>query len=101
MTTFYKGPLVVFGGNYPNVGASIAAPSTYNGIENDNLGPSVFLRGTATLDPRFGPYGGANTNQIVLCWYGTDYLTVCNAVPATASTTNLAAAQVPGAGTAM
>lgn len=101
MTTFIPGPYVVFGGAFLPLGGSGGAPSTYNGIDNDNQGPSAFLRGVATLDVRFGPYGSTNADQIIPCWAGTDHIRALSFNPSTASATNLAAAQVPVSGVAM
>lgn len=86
----FNGPVVSFG----------AAP--YGTDSNPDRGPSCFDQGTALLDPRtiFTYLPGISDTRK---YYGhmTSGLLVINQVPSALSATNIAAAAVPVAGTAM
>lgn len=92
--TRYQGPLIVPGAG-PN-------PPNLSVVEyNDSPGPSAFAHGVGLVDNRFGPYNGADISTPLPIWYGTDNICVLNQAPSTLSAVNLAAAQVPVAGTAL
>lgn len=83
------GPLWIFGGR-TTLGAGA--------IGNPDAGPSAFFGGTGIVDPRVGynvgPLGG-------VMWYGGNDVIAVDQVPSAISTTAIAAAQVPVAGTPM
>lgn len=89
--TRYTGPLVV-----PGAGPSISGLST---DYNDSAGPSIFAHGVGIVDNRFGPYNAGDITNILPCWWGDSSICVIDQAPATLGTANLAAAQVPVAGT--
>lgn len=89
--TRYTGPLVV-----PGAGPSIGGLST---DYNDSAGPSIFAHGVGIVDNRFGPYNGGDITNILPCWWGDSSICVIDQAPATLGAANLAAAQVPVAGT--
>lgn len=91
--TRFIGPLVVPGAG-PN-----AASSALD--YNDSAGPSIFAHGVGLVDGRFGPYNGGDITNPLPCWYGTDNIAVLDQAPSTLSAVNIAAAQVPVAGTAL
>lgn len=70
------------------------------GSYNPDLGPSVFWAGMAILDPRSGyDFGGGGGSINVTAWGATGDLMVIDYAPSTLSTTAIAAAQTPTAGT--
>lgn len=93
----FKGPLVGFG----------SAP-TLGGVADPNLSrsPSIFDQGVGIMDPRF-PYAynpGASIaasegEEGATGWWGVGRICLVNQVPSTASTSAIAAAQTPVAGT--
>lgn len=90
--TRLQGPLVVPGAG-PNIGSMLEY--------NDSPGPSIFAHGVGILDNRFGPYGGGDISNPIPAWWGADSVCVVDQAPSTLSATNLVAAAVPVAGTAM
>lgn len=105
-----KGPLNVFGQSAtpPNMTQGMALD--YNGERSS----SMFDQGVGIADPRyFDSYmpgnvvvTGANTlsqqgTKGSYGWFGNDEIVIVDAVPSTLTTTAIAAAQVPVAGTAM
>lgn len=69
---------------------------------NPDRGPSVFDQGIALMDPRSQfTYTGAGASPQVYGWFGGTRLQVITQVPSQLSTTNIAAAQLAVAGTAM
>jgi hypothetical protein len=90
--TRMTGPLVISG-----VGPQGSGALDYN----DSPGPSAFAHGVGLVDGRRGPFGGVDIATPIPIWYGSDSIAVLNQAPATLSATNLAAAQVPVAGTPM
>lgn len=77
------GPLIVFGGSAGG---------------NPDFGPSLFRNGAGLMDPRFSyPYGAAGLKA--LGFSGSTYIPTINAVPSALTTTAIAAAQTPTAGT--
>jgi len=89
--TRFQGPLVVSG----------AGPNTSASDYNDTPGPSIFANGTGLADNRFGPFNGSDSATPIPCWFGQGDICVVNQAPSTLSATNLVAAAVPVAGTAM
>lgn len=93
----WKGPLIGFG----------AAP-TLGGVADPNLSrsPSIFDQGAGIMDPRF-PYcynpgaaiAATEGDAGATGWWGFDRICLVNQVPSTATTTAIAAAQTPTAGT--
>jgi hypothetical protein len=88
------GPTIVWGQNPPE--APNYPPDEYN----NEAAPSFFYAGTALLDPRWGyrAYGGM---PHVLGFQGSTFIPTINAIPSTASTNAIAAAQAPVANTAL
>lgn len=86
--TRFSGPLVVHSGG-------VAFSS---GDSNPTPGPSAFVHGVSLLDQRFG--AGAS-DSLAPNWYATNSIYVLDQAPATLSATNIVAAAVPVAGTAM
>lgn len=86
-----QGPLVV-----PGAGPNLSALDY-----NDSAGPSAFAHGVGIVDNRFGPFGGGDITNPLPFWWGTDFICVINQAPATLAATNIVAAAVPVAGTAM
>ena len=68
---------------------------------NDTPGPSMFAQGVALLDNRFGPFAGGDVTNAIPGLYAPGAICVVDAAPATKAANNIAAAQVPVAGTAM
>jgi hypothetical protein len=91
--TRYMGPIVASGATGSTVG------SAYD--YNDSSGPSVFAHGSALGDNRYGTQGGGDITAAIPGWYATGNIYAIDAAPATLSATNIAAAQVPVAGTAL
>lgn len=89
--TRFQGPLIVTG----------AGPNGSALDYNETPGPSAFAHGVGLLDTRFGPFNGADVTAVIPLWYGNDTICVVDQAPSTLSATNLAAAQVPVAGTAL
>lgn len=87
----HQGPLVISG----------AGPNPPSLDYNDSAGPSIFVHGTGLVDSRFGPFNGGDITNPLPCWYGMGEICVLDQAPSAISATNLAAAQVPVAGTAM
>lgn len=81
-----QGPIWAYG-QRPTLGAG--------GSNNPDAGPSAFFGGVGIPDPRVG-YNV--TRQGGIMWYGTDVVAI-DQVPSTISTTAVAAAQAPVAGT--
>ena len=80
--------LLVYGGQ-PPIG---------NVNENPDAGPAMFYSGTALFDPRVG----FNSSTLgAIGWYGSGNVPAIDQVPSAISATNIAAAQVPVAGTKM
>lgn len=70
---------------------------------NPTQGPSMFRNGTGLIDwrgYRLASFGG-DVGIPVYGWLGSDTISVINAVPSALAANNLAAAQVPVAGTAL
>jgi hypothetical protein len=90
MTTADTGPLITFG----------AGPSSDN---NPAAGPSAWYQGDMLLDPRapFTYLPGSLDNRAVLGWPTNGSIPLIDQAPAAVSATNIAAAQVPVAGTAL
>lgn len=84
-----SGPLVIFG------------EAGYN--YNPDRGTSLFDRGIGYADPRtpFCYNPGQAADHPTYGWLGTDSIAIINQVPSTLSATNIAALQVPVAGTAL
>lgn len=78
------------------------SPSATSGGANGQEGPAALLHGTAVLDPRppFTFYQGQGDGTPCYAFYATEICTI-NAVPSALAAANIAAAQVPVAGTAM
>ena len=102
--TAWKGPLVAFGQSAPS-GGGIGQAADPNGERS----PSMLDQGVGIMDPRV-PYayapgaamgGAAIGYRGCYGWWGTSPILLVNQVPSTLTTTALAAAQVPVAGTAM
>jgi hypothetical protein len=91
--TRLQGPLVV-----PGAGPQIT-PGALD--YNDSPGPSIFAHGVGICDTRFGPFNGGDITNVLPAWYGSGWINVLDQVPAALSATNIAAAQVPTAGTAL
>lgn len=94
--TAIDGPFIVYG-------QAAAAGGLGNAQDyNPHRGPSLFDQGAGILDPRF-PFsyepGGKNTRPYG--WWGTTLIPVIDQVPSTLTTTAIAGAQVPVAGTAL
>lgn len=93
-----KGPLVVFG-KAPNPG--------YVSDDNAERSPSLIDQGAGIMDPRsfYHYYPDAFTSgqgaKAGYGWWGIQTITIVDQVPSTLTTTAIAAAQVPVAGTAM
>lgn len=91
----HQGPMIITGaGPNPALGAG-----AYD--YNDSPGPSIFAHGVGVVDTRFGPFAGGDISNVIPCWAGTDSIVVLNQAPSTLSATNIVAAAVPVAGTAM
>lgn len=90
--TRHIGPLVV-----PGAGPSTSGLGSLD--YNDSAGPSIFAHGVGILDNRFGPFNGGDITNVLPCWWGDSSVCVLDQAPSTLSATNLAAAQVPVAGT--
>jgi len=86
MLTAYAGPIVAYG----DMGAGYTDP---------DKAPSLFWGGSGLFDPRMG-YGQQRDGTIGFAG-GSTLIPVIDAVPSTLTTTAIAAAQVPVAGTAM
>lgn len=84
-----KGPLIVYG-QRPPLGSG--------GSENTDLAPSLFWGGIGLIDPRWG-YN--TTRSGAIGWYGADAPMLVNQIPSAISAVNIAALQVPVAGTAL
>lgn len=85
----FKGPLVAYG---------TRAPLGSGGSENPDLGPSLFWGGSSVIDPRVG----WNVTRAGALGFGAvGESAVIKAAPSAISAVNLAAAQVPTAGTAL
>lgn len=89
--TAFSGPLIVYGQS-PIVGGM---QSDYN----PDLGPSFFWGGTALLDERVGYYPGGSDTDDYFAYAANGTYTAVDQVPSTLSAVNIAAAQVPVAGT--
>lgn len=87
----FSGPLVVYG--QPPLVAGMV--SDYN----PDLAPSLFWGGIAILDNRRGYFPGGNDTDRSYGFASTGSYQTVNQVPSTISAVNLAAAQVPVAGT--
>lgn len=75
-----------------------------NGIPTDynaDGGPSFSAGGIGWADPRWKWGGGTGKPNQMFGWQGVNYVPVLDQAPATASTTIIAAAQAPTAGTAL
>lgn len=97
----WKGPIVAFGQGVPSgAGNQAADPS-------GSRSPSMFDQGVGIMDPRapyaYTPgaaYGGAAIGERgSYGWWGVGNICIINQVPSTLTTTALAAAQAPVAGT--
>lgn len=91
--TAFSGPLIVYGQSPIVAGMQ----SDYN----PDLGPSFFYAGTALLDDRRGYYPGGNDSDDYFAFASTGTYCVLDQAPSTISAVNIAAAQVPVAGTAL
>lgn len=91
--TRWTGPLHASGSN--------AGPGFSNGEGSSTPGPSAFAHGVALFDNRFGTFAGTDESTNIPAWYGAGFINVLDQAPSALSATNLAAAQVPVAGTAM
>ena len=93
--TAYQGPLIATGG--------FGSPYFTGGTSdyNPTPGPSLFSHGSGILDTRWGPFNSGDVTNVIPGWFGCDNVCVIDQAPATASATNIAAAQVPVAGTAL
>lgn len=90
--TRMTGPLVISG----------AGPQGSGALDyNDSPGPSAFAHGVGLADNRWGPYGGVDITTPIPMWYGTDNICVLDQAPSTLSATNISAAAIPVAGTAL
>lgn len=87
----WAGPIISFGAG--------PAPQDYN----PDIGPSLFINGPGLLDPRNAyAYKGNRFNGSNAYGFGSAaHIPVLNAVPATLAANNIAASQVPVAGTAL
>lgn len=85
----FQGPLIAFGRSGSDT--------------NPERAPSLFDMGVALLDLRsaFRYEPGQSRQAAAVGWFGSDRIKVIDQVPATAADNNIAAAQVPAAGTAM
>lgn len=92
--TRFIGPLVI-----PGAGPSTSSVGSLD--YNDSGGPSIFAHGVGILDNRFGPFNGGDITNVLPCWWGNSSVCVLDQAPATLSATNIAAAQVPVAATAL
>jgi hypothetical protein len=92
--TRFTGPIIV-----PGSGPAISGVG--DGADYNGPGPSIFVHGVGLVDQRFGPYMGADASAIMPCWYGSGWFNVLDQAPSTLSATNIVAAAVPVAGTAM
>lgn len=68
------------------------------GDYNESLGPSLTWGGGALLDPRVGYQPGQPVSNVTLGW-SDNYFMAIDQVPSAIATNNIAAAQVPTAGT--
>ena len=86
-----SGPQIVFGQQplQPN-----GQPIDYNAY----AAPSLFYSGVGLLDPRYG-YKADSTQASAIGFFGVTDITTVSAIPSTASTTIIAAAQVATSGT--
>jgi hypothetical protein len=82
----HVGPLVVSGADAP-------------GDSNPSAGPSLFRHGVGLLDPRFNAGFGSGENAATYAWYGTTRIPILDAIPTAMFANNIAASQVPVAGT--
>lgn len=93
--TGIAGPLVVFG--------QVPAPSGFPGAAQDNdahWSPSMFSMGAGILDFRYPyTYVPGNSQAAARGWEGFTNINIVDQVPSTLTTTAIAAAQVPVAGT--
>lgn len=87
----FSGPLLVYGQS-PIVGGMV---SDYN----PDLGPSFFYGGIALMDYRRGYFPGGSDTDDVYAFSQTGRFNVIDQVPSTISAVNIAASQVPVAGT--
>jgi hypothetical protein len=85
-----SGPLLVVG-----AGPSLPGNQEYN----ETPAPSAFDHGFSLNDSRFGPFEGADVTAVQPQWYGVPPIYVLDQAPSTISAVNIAAAQVPVAGT--
>lgn len=102
--TAWKGPIIGFGQGVPSGSGSQAAADP-----TGTRSPSLLDQGVGIMDPRI-PYayapgaamgGAAIGDRGAYGWWGVDNICIVNQVPSTLTTTAIAAAQVPVAGTAM
>lgn len=90
----HQGPMIITGGPYN--------PTLTGALEyNDSAGPSIFAHSVGLTDNRFASNAGGDISNVIPCWFGADFINVLNQAPSTLSTTNIVAAAVPVAGTAM
>lgn len=94
--TQFEGPLVV-GGRAP-INAVSGTP--YTASYNPDAGPSMFSVGVGVNDPRYN-YQDAYGRLRMLGFYVPEFMLCLDTAPATASSTAIAAAQAPVAGTAL
>lgn len=91
--TRYQGPLIATG---------VGSNANYSALDyNDASGPSSFAHGVALYDSRFGTFAGGDITNILPGWYMAGDIYCIDAAPATLSATNISAAAVPVAGTAL
>lgn len=86
-----SGPLVVFG---------VAASGSSQG-SNPEAGPSAFYQGMALLDPRNPYLPGITGVGKIIGFADSPLICLYDGVPTTLSTSNIAAAQIPVAATAL
>lgn len=100
----WKGPAVGFGQGTPS-GGGLGMASDPNTARS----PSMWDQGCGIMDPRT-PYaynpgaamgGIAEGDRGAYGWWGAGRYEICNQVPSTLTTTAIAAAQIPVAGTAL
>lgn len=94
-----QGPLISFGA--PPIGTAAGQPPRMD--SNPDNGPCAWRFGDMLLDPRY-PWTylpGEDSTSTIFGWPTASAIPIIDSVPSTASATNIAAAQVPVAGTPM
>ncbi len=89
MRTCFSGPLISYGNDNPQQ------------ISDAETGPDIQYQSVALIDSRFvsdATAAGKGSQGGILSWGSTDELEVLSAIPATLSTTLIAAAQAPTVG---